>query len=153
MDRDTSVKAEFSSAERDTVLAALRVYQGAGYCDPECRPPLISAIATNEGENPTALNEAQIDALCERLNCTRKALPDDSTECRRCEHCGSANIQQRWNVSQWEHVHLAEIEDDCDGADATGDYWCLDCQSQISTMHGRKDNSEASELKSTSDLG
>lgn len=54
-------------AELDTVLAALRTYQEAGYGDPFKRPDRIQDIACPD-EDSTSLCDEDIDALCERIN-------------------------------------------------------------------------------------
>lgn len=59
---------ELSPAERNTVLAALRTYQEAGYGDPANRPQRIQDIAC-PSISDTSLDDAGIDELCEQLNC------------------------------------------------------------------------------------
>lgn len=51
----------------NTILAALRAYQAAGYGDPCNRPLAIHDIATN-WDNEISMDDAGIDDLCERLN-------------------------------------------------------------------------------------
>ena len=51
----------------NTILAALRTYQEAGYGEPCNRPERIHDIAT-DGDNDTSLDSAGIDDLCERIN-------------------------------------------------------------------------------------
>lgn len=64
----SDVSGSMSAAELSTVLAALRYYQHYGeQTNPACRLPDIEAIATNEG-TVEALDDAGVDALCERLN-------------------------------------------------------------------------------------
>lgn len=55
-------------AELSTVLAALRYYQANGQCEPGNRSDEIDEIATC-GDEVKSLDEYDIDALCERLNC------------------------------------------------------------------------------------
>ena len=55
--------------EMATILAALRYYQRHGQGDPFKRSDAIHDIATNGGKL-TSLDDAAIDALCERLNCS-----------------------------------------------------------------------------------
>ena len=57
-----------SNEELNTVLAALRAYQNAGYGDPNNRPDSIQFIACPTIDD-TSLDDAAIDELCERLNC------------------------------------------------------------------------------------
>jgi hypothetical protein len=54
-------------AQRDTILAALRTYQRAGYGDPFNRPDYIQAIATPDDDS-TSLDDEGIDDLCEQIN-------------------------------------------------------------------------------------
>ena len=57
-----------SAEERNTVLAALRVYQRSGYGNPAAQPDWISDLASNGGtEHP--VDDKGIDALCEKVNC------------------------------------------------------------------------------------
>ncbi|KAA0573418.1 hypothetical protein [Azospirillum sp. Sh1] len=58
---------KITNQERDTILAALRFYQSKGMGDPFNRPDDIHDIATNGGDG-ISLDDAGIDALCERLN-------------------------------------------------------------------------------------
>jgi predicted DNA-binding transcriptional regulator AlpA len=58
---------EIDNAERDTILAALRTYQEAGYGDPNNRPDRIQDIACPTIDD-TSLDDDAIDRLCERLN-------------------------------------------------------------------------------------
>lgn len=55
------------AAQLGTILAALRFYQSKGLGDPDSRPADIHQIATNAGEVMAGLDDAGIDALCERL--------------------------------------------------------------------------------------
>jgi hypothetical protein len=57
-----------SRGELATILAALRTYQEAGYGDPDRRPDRIHDIAA--GDLWTSLDDAGIDDLCERINCS-----------------------------------------------------------------------------------
>lgn len=68
----TAIKSEpeplqLDQEELNTVLAALRTYQEAGYGDPFNRPDRIQAIAAPT-INDTSLDDSAIDNLCERLN-------------------------------------------------------------------------------------
>lgn len=56
-----------TSAELATILAALRYYQVKGFGDPANRNDAIHDIAT-DGGTIISLDDAGIDALCERLN-------------------------------------------------------------------------------------
>jgi hypothetical protein len=57
------------SAELATVLAALRFWQEEEMAnDPFKRSDALQDIATN-GDEETSLDNAGVDALCERLNC------------------------------------------------------------------------------------
>jgi len=56
-----------NSQDRNTILAALRVYQECGYGEPCNRPLGIHEIATDGGDE-TSLNDDGIDDLCGRLN-------------------------------------------------------------------------------------
>ena len=53
-----------SPSERNTVLAALRMWQQA---DSPARGPFMDIA--NDGETTTDLTEEEIDRLCEELNC------------------------------------------------------------------------------------
>jgi len=55
-------------AELATILAALRTYQEAGYGTPVLRPARIHDIAS--GDDWNSLDDAGIDDLCERINCS-----------------------------------------------------------------------------------
>lgn len=61
------VKVKLTEQELDTILAALRYYQGMGMGEPSNRSDDIHDIATNGGKG-ISLNGEGIDALCERLN-------------------------------------------------------------------------------------
>lgn len=54
--------------ERNTVLAALRVYQRLGYGDPGKQPDWVHEIAS-DGFQDVTLDDDAIDSLCERINC------------------------------------------------------------------------------------
>ena len=57
-----------SAEERNTLLAALRVYQRSGYGNPAAQPNWVSDLASNGGtERP--FDDDGIDALCEKVNC------------------------------------------------------------------------------------
>ena len=57
-----------SAEERNTLLAALRVYQRSGYGNPTAQPNWVSDLASNGGtERP--FDADGIDALCEKANC------------------------------------------------------------------------------------
>ncbi len=65
--------------EHATVLAALRYYQQQGLADePQKRPGPIHDIATggDPAMNAAAMNAADIDTLCERLNTPRNVEGD-----------------------------------------------------------------------------
>jgi hypothetical protein len=53
--------------ERNTILAALRVYQRSGYGEPAKQPDWVFDLASN-GETEITLNDEAIDALCEKVN-------------------------------------------------------------------------------------
>jgi hypothetical protein len=53
--------------ELSTILAALRFYQEKGQGDPANRSDEIHDLATS-GDEVTSLDDAGIDALCERIN-------------------------------------------------------------------------------------
>lgn len=53
--------------DRNTILAALRVYQHAGMGEPINRPDDIHDIATNNGRD-ISMDDDGIDDLCERVN-------------------------------------------------------------------------------------
>jgi hypothetical protein len=55
-------------AEHATVLAALRYWQQEGMGEPHNRAEDLHDIATNGGQVMSSLDDAGIDALCERLN-------------------------------------------------------------------------------------
>ncbi len=56
-----------SAEERNTLLAALRVYQRSGYGNPAAQPNWVSDLASNGGtERP--FDDDGIDALCEKVN-------------------------------------------------------------------------------------
>jgi hypothetical protein len=59
---------KIDSQDRNTILAALRTYQAAGYGEPCNRPLPIHDIATNM-DCEISMDAAGIDDLCERLNC------------------------------------------------------------------------------------
>lgn len=56
-----------SGQDRNTILAALRFYQERGMGEPANRSDAIHDIATNGGED-VSMDDAGIDALCERVN-------------------------------------------------------------------------------------
>lgn len=58
---------KFDSADRNTILAALRFYQQKGQGDPANRSDDIHDIATNGGAD-VSLDADAIDDLCERVN-------------------------------------------------------------------------------------
>lgn len=58
----------FTEAERDTILAALRFWQGHNQCKVHNRSTELHDIATNSGRHES-LTEDELDALCERINC------------------------------------------------------------------------------------
>lgn len=58
---------DITSQERNTILAALRTYQAAGYGEPCNRPLPIHDIATNL-DCEISLNAEAIDELCEKIN-------------------------------------------------------------------------------------
>lgn len=62
---------EIDNQDRNTLLAALRAYQEAGYGDPAKRPDYLHEIAT-DGDCEISADDVGIDELCERINC---ALP------------------------------------------------------------------------------
>jgi len=64
------------SQERNTILAALRTYQAAGYGEPCNRPLPIHDIATNM-DCEISMNAEAIDELCEKVNldCSDEAEP------------------------------------------------------------------------------
>ena len=64
------------SQERNTILAALRTYQAAGYGEPCNRPLPIHDIATNL-DCEISMNAEAIDELCEKINCDCSADPYD----------------------------------------------------------------------------
>ena len=57
-----------SDEERNTLLAALRVYQRSGYGNPAAQPTWVSDLASNGGTD-SALDDDGIDELCEKVNC------------------------------------------------------------------------------------
>ena len=57
-----------SDEERNTLLAALRVYQQRGYGNPAAQPTWVSDLASN-GATERPLDDNEIDALCEKVNC------------------------------------------------------------------------------------
>lgn len=57
-----------SDEEFYTLLATVRFYQELGQGDPFNRSDRIHDLATNAGEVLASLDEAGIDALCERIN-------------------------------------------------------------------------------------
>jgi hypothetical protein len=61
------MKPNIDNQDLNTILAALRAYQAAGYGEPCNRPLAIHDIATNM-DNETSMDDAGIDDLCERLN-------------------------------------------------------------------------------------
>lgn len=61
-------KLELAEDELDTVLAALRYYQDRGMGEPANRPDWLQEIACPDGANSTSLDDAGIDALCEKIN-------------------------------------------------------------------------------------
>jgi hypothetical protein len=64
---DAAKRYELSDREHATVLAALRAYQWVDETLKEDERPDLSDIVTNCGK-VKALDAAEIDALCERLN-------------------------------------------------------------------------------------
>ena len=58
---------EIDSQDRNTILAALRTYQAAGYGEPCNRPLPIHDIATNM-DCEISMDSAGIDDLCQRIN-------------------------------------------------------------------------------------
>lgn len=58
---------DFTPAQLATMLAALRYYQQQGMCDEDNRPPEIEDIAT-DGGSVAALDEDEVDDLCQQLN-------------------------------------------------------------------------------------
>lgn len=58
---------DLTPAQIATMLAALRYYQQQGMCDEGKRPPDIDDIAT-DGGSVTALDEDEVDDLCQQLN-------------------------------------------------------------------------------------
>lgn len=58
---------QISPEERDTILAALRLWQD-DITGTSNDGAMLEDIATNGGEHE-ALGEEAIDALCERINC------------------------------------------------------------------------------------
>lgn len=66
--------------ERNTILAALRYYQKQGMGDPDNREDWIHEIAT-DGENQISMDDAGIDALCEKVNpAETDTTPEDDDE-------------------------------------------------------------------------
>ncbi len=61
------MKINISNQEFNTILAALRYYQWDGLGDPVNRPAEIHDIATDGGDQ-ISMDDAGIDALCERIN-------------------------------------------------------------------------------------
>ena len=59
---------DLDGQEINTILAALRTYQEAGYGEPCNRPLRIHDIATND-DSEISMNDEAIDALCEKINC------------------------------------------------------------------------------------
>jgi hypothetical protein len=61
--------------ELATILAALRYYQQQGLGDPVNRPEAIHDIATDHDAILSSLDDAGIDALCEKLNLDASSSP------------------------------------------------------------------------------
>lgn len=61
-------RVRLSDQEVNTILAALRTYQAAGYGDPFARPDDIHEIATR-GDEQISMDDEGINSLCERINC------------------------------------------------------------------------------------
>jgi hypothetical protein len=67
--------------EVNTILAALRTYQAAGYGEPCNRPLPIHAIATDD-DNEISMNAEAIDELCEKINCSEDLQSDACPVCK-----------------------------------------------------------------------
>lgn len=68
-----------TNRELATVLAALRYWQEDCQCNPDHRRDEIDDIATNGGEL-AALDDAEVDALCERLGAPEQAPMTDGRQ-------------------------------------------------------------------------
>ena len=93
---------KFTNQERNTVLAALRVYQGSEL------PTTIRGIATN-GETQPPMSSDGIDALCEKLNFSkskprgRPRIHQDKQEAvaaLRAAHVTIKEIAKRLKISR-----------------------------------------------------
>lgn len=62
------MQVEITRQEFNTILAALRFYQGAGQGDPANRSDSIHDIAT-DFDSDISMDAEGIDSLCEKLNC------------------------------------------------------------------------------------
>lgn len=58
-----------------TVLAALRHYQASGFGDMHALPADLAAIAVDGARGIVPLDDEELDALCERINCVHAAAP------------------------------------------------------------------------------
>ena len=63
-----SLTISLDDDQRNTILAALRVYQGLGYGDPNNRPPAIQEIACPDDGESQSLDDEAIDELCQAIN-------------------------------------------------------------------------------------
>lgn len=81
---------EIDSQDRNTILAALRTYQAAGFGEPCNRPLPIHDIATNM-DCEISMDDAGIDDLCERLNVDCNYPLEQEA---RCPDCGTQAVEE-----------------------------------------------------------
>ena len=87
------MKIEIDSQDLNTILAALRTYQAAGYGEPCNRPLPIHDIATNM-DAEISMNDEGIDDLCERLNVDCNEPEIDRTLVLSTGHLSKATAQR-----------------------------------------------------------